>query len=98
MDFQKNNIEIQDKFIVQEYIEGDEYTCGSITLNDNLSGIIIMRRILRDGDTYKCFVEKNEVIEETIRTLLKSIKPYGACNIQLRMKNKIPYIFVVSLM
>ena len=96
LDFQENNIEIQDKFIVQEYIEGDEYTCGSITLNDNLSGIIIMRRILRDGDTYKCFVEKNEVIEETIRTLLKSIKPYGACNIQLRMKNKIPYIFEIN--
>jgi len=83
-------------FIVQEYIEGDEYTCGTINLDDTCKGVIVMRRILRDGDTYKCFVEKNKVIEDTVRTVVNGIKPFGACNVQLRVKNGIPYVFEIN--
>lgn len=83
-------------FIVMEYIDGDEYTCGTINLNNTCKGIIIMKRILRDGDTHKCFVEKNEIIEKEVRLLMESIKPFGACNVQLRLKNGIPYIFEIN--
>ncbi len=83
-------------FIVQEYIEGDEYTCGSINLSNECKGVIVMRRILRDGDTHKCFSEKNPVIEAAVRKITNIIKPFGACNIQLRMKNGIPYVFEIN--
>ena len=83
-------------FIVQEYIEGDEYTCGSINLDGKCKGIIVMRRILRDGDTYKCFSVKNAVIENTVRTIVEAIKPFGACNVQLRMRDGIPYVFEIN--
>lgn len=83
-------------FIVMEYIEGDEYTCGTINLDDSCKGVIIMRRILRDGDTHKCFTEKNEVIEKEVRLVVETIKPFGACNIQLRMKNGKPYVFEIN--
>jgi carbamoyl-phosphate synthase large subunit len=83
-------------FIVQEYIEGDEYTCGSINFDGSCKGIIVMRRILRDGDTHKCFSVKNPIIEQTVRTVLEAIKPFGACNIQLRMKGDVPYIFEIN--
>jgi carbamoyl-phosphate synthase large subunit len=83
-------------FIVQEYIEGDEYTCGSINFDGTCKGIIVMRRILRDGDTHKCFSVKNPIIEQTVRTVLEAIKPFGACNIQLRMKGGVPYIFEIN--
>ncbi len=85
-----------DSFIVMEYIEGDEYTCGSINLNNECKGVIVMRRILRDGDTHKCFSEKNAVIEAAVRKITEAIKPFGACNIQLRMKDGIPYVFEIN--
>jgi len=85
-----------DNCIIQEYIEGDEYTCGSVTLDGKCKGIIVMRRILRNGDTYKAFVEKNELIEETIQNVIEELKPFGACNLQLRMRNGIPHIFEIN--
>ncbi len=85
-----------DNYIVQEYIEGDEYTCGSINLNNTCKGIIVMRRILRDGDTYKCFTENNPIVEDVVRKIVETIKPFGACNVQLRLKNNKPYIFEIN--
>ena len=83
-------------FIVMEYIEGDEYTCGTINLDNTCKGVIVMRRILRDGDTNKCFTEINEVIEKEVRLVVDTIKPFGACNVQLRLKNGKPYVFEIN--
>lgn len=83
-------------FIVMEYIEGEEYTCGTINLENSCKGVIVLRRILRDGDTYKCFVEKNEIIEKEVRLVVESIKPFGACNVQLIIRNGKPYVFEIN--
>ena len=83
-------------YVVQEYIEGDEYTCGSVNLAGECKGVVVMRRILRDGDTYKCFSERNATIENAVTDLLNAIKPFGACNVQLRMRNGVPYIFEIN--
>lgn len=85
-----------DNFIIQEYIEGDEYTCGTINWDGRHLGTIIMRRILRDGDTYKCFVVKNKIIEKVIKKLMNLLQPIGACNVQLRLKDNIPYILEIN--
>ncbi len=85
-----------DDFIVMEYIEGDEYTCGTVNLDETCKGVIVMRRILRDGDTYKCFSVKDEIIEKEVRKVVEGIKPFGACNVQLRMKDGKPYIFEIN--
>ncbi|MCD0486903.1 ATP-grasp domain-containing protein [Pedobacter sp. MC2016-14] len=86
----------EDSFIVMQYIEGDEYTCGTVNLDEQCKGVIVMRRILRDGDTHKCFSEKNPVIEKAVRKVVEAIKPFGACNVQLRMKDGIPYVFEIN--
>lgn len=82
--------------VAQEYIEGDEYTCGSVTLEGKCLGVIVMRRILRDGDTYKAFVEHNPALEATVRTIVEALKPFGACNIQLRIKDGQAYVFEIN--
>ncbi|BCP16176.1 carbamoyl phosphate synthase [Mycobacterium paraintracellulare] len=82
--------------VAQEYIEGDEYTCGSVALDGKCVGVIVMRRILRDGDTYKAFVEHNPTLEATVRTIVEALKPFGACNIQLRVKDGRPYVFEIN--
>jgi carbamoyl-phosphate synthase large subunit len=83
-------------YIVMDYIEGDEYTCGSISLDGKCHGIIVMRRQLRDGDTYKCFVENNDLIQEAVRKVVETVKPFGALNVQLRLKDQTPYIFELN--
>lgn len=86
-----------DNTVVQELIEGPEYTCGAVFLNDKVYGPIIMRRILRDGDTHKAFVERNSVIGGIIRRVLDKLRPFGACNVQLRLpQDGIPYIFEIN--
>jgi carbamoyl-phosphate synthase large subunit len=98
-EFKSTLLEIGDRqkdFIIQEYIEGDEYTCGSVNLDGTCRGVIVMRRILRDGDTYKCFSLRDSLIENTVQKIMDTIKPFGACNVQLRMKNGIPYVFEIN--
>jgi carbamoyl-phosphate synthase large subunit len=88
-------IDIQ-KYIAQEYIDGDEYTCGSVSFDGECMGVIVMRRILRDGDTYKCFSIRDDVIEAEVRKIAGAIKPFGACNVQLRMKDGKPFVFEIN--
>lgn len=83
-------------FIAMDYIEGNEYTCGTVNLDNTCKGVIVMRRILRDGDTHKCFVEKNAVIENEVRKVVEQIKPFGACNVQLRLRDNVPYVFEIN--
>lgn len=82
--------------VAQEYIEGDEYTCGSVTFDSLCRGVIVMRRILRDGDTYKCYVETNPEIVATVATLVQKLGVFGAANVQLRMRGGVPYVFEIN--
>jgi len=91
----KKGIDINN-YVVQEYIEGDEYTCGTVSFDNSCIGVILMKRQLRCGDTYKAFVVKNEKISNFVKSVINVLKPFGACNVQLRIKNEIPYIFEIN--
>ena len=90
-----NGVDISE-YVAQEYIDGDEYTCGSVNLDGKCKGVIVMRRILRDGDTYKCFPVKNALIEEQVTKIMNAIKPFGACNTQLRVRDGKVYVFEIN--
>ena len=93
--FLYNHEENISSFISAEFIDGDEYTCGSVNIR-YCRGVIVMRRILRNGDTYKCFAETNEIIHSCVTSLLNKIIPFGACNVQLILRNKVPWIFEIN--
>jgi carbamoyl-phosphate synthase large subunit len=80
-------------YVVQEYIEGEEYTCGTVTLENRCVGAIVMKRELRSGDTVKAFVVKNEELTAFLKKVINVLKPFGACNVQLRVRENVPYIF-----
>jgi len=94
----KNRLELvdRDNCVVQEYIEGEEYTCGSVVLGGTCVGVIPMRRTLRAGDTYKAFVERDPDVESSVCEIVEALKPFGACNAQLRVRDGVPYVFELN--
>ncbi len=87
---------ITEDYVIQEMLEGDEYTCGTVNMDGKCWGVIVMKRILRNGDTYKCFTHYNKDIENTVFKIMDVLKPFGACNVQLRLQNGIPIVFEIN--
>lgn len=85
-----------DNYVVQEHIQGDEYTCGTVSLENRCVGVILMKRHLRDGDTYKAFVVKDRDLSDFVTSVINALGPFGACNVQLVMKEGVPYIFEIN--
>lgn len=83
-------------YIAQEWIDGPEFTCGTVSFEGRCRGVIIMRRILRDGDTYKAFVEEHPEVERTVRSAAEALEPFGACNFQLRVRDGVSYIIDIN--
>lgn len=82
--------------IIQQYIDGPEYTCGSVSFDGNVLGVIAMQRELRNGDTYKAKVDQNPIVVDFVTRLMQKIKPFGPCNVQLRLKFGIPYVLEIN--
>lgn len=92
-EFDKYNAQLDvNNYLVQEFIEGDEYTCGTVSLEDNCVGTIVMKRELREGNTYRAFVVKDEKLMSFVKRAINFLKPFGPCNVQLRLRDEIPYI------
>ena len=83
-------------YVAQEFIAGEEYTCGTITFDGRCYGAIAMRRTLRDGDTHKAFVVRDAGIEALVRAAAELLNPFGPCNFQLRVRSGKPYIFDIN--
>ncbi len=82
-----------DNYVVQEFIEGDEYTCGTVSFGNQSVGTILMKRELRFGNTYKAFVVQDEKLANFVKNVVDVLKPFGPCNVQLRLRQGSPYIF-----
>lgn len=95
LEFRIGRIDPQN-YIAQEYIEGEEYTCGSVNFEGRCFGTIVMRRTLRDGDTYKAFVEDDPALSSYLTRVAEALRPFGACNFQLRKRGGDPYIFEIN--
>ena len=85
-----------DNAVVQEYLDGDEYTCGSVTFDGRCYGVICMQRELRAGDTYRARVVIDEGLEGFVQQFVEELRPHGPCNVQLRVRRGTPYIFEVN--
>ena len=77
--------------IIQEYVGNDdeEYSVSSFSdKNRNLVSLIIIKRLMMGGTTYKAEIVENEVIEKKVKEIMSKLKPLGPCNIQLRFIDK----------
>lgn len=64
-----------------------EYTCGAICLEGDPMQLITLRRTLKDGNTDTVWLSKDNpaVVHDYVRRVAAALKPYGACNFQLRL-------------
>lgn len=77
------------KPMLQEYLDGVEYTVGIVvdsTGTEILSSIPI-RKIIRNGQTFRAFIEDNKEITETSEKISLSIGGLGPINIQGKLHN-----------
>lgn len=84
--------------IFQEWIAGDEeeYTCGLFRSVSDEIRTIILRRRLREGRTVCGAVEENPAIEALLSALAKALNLRGSINVQLRLRDGVPYVFEIN--
>ena len=82
--------------VAQEFLEGDEYTCGSIYIDDEVKSVICLKRKLKNGNTSIAFSDNKKTLNKYIFELTKILKPFGPMNFQLKMTKKGPYIFEIN--
>ncbi len=82
--------------IVQQYIIGDEYTCGVFRDRNKKTRTIIFKRELQGGLTGHGELVRNEKINELLVSVAEKLDLQGSINVQLRMNNNGIYIFEIN--
>jgi carbamoyl-phosphate synthase large subunit len=87
-----------DDVVVQEFLsdEDGEYTAGTLTFNDTCSASIVMRRDLRDGNTYRAFTVQDGAVDRQVRAMAESLGAYGPANFQFRLSEGRVRVFEIN--
>lgn len=79
-------------YIAQELVgdETSEYTCGVLCWEGKCVQSIVLKRKLKEGNTVFAEYDKNEdeKIAHYVQSIANVLKPYGSCNLQLRIDEK----------
>lgn len=72
--------------VVQEWAGPDdqEYTAGVLFFDGRVEASIVLRRDLRDGNTYRAYVDDYPECEAYVRAVAQALKPFGPANFQFR--------------
>lgn len=86
-----------DNFIAQEFIDAAdaEFTCALWRGNDILRYCTFRRR-LQGGMTGVARVEQHIAIDQALEKIAKSLEGDFFINVQLRLRNDIPYVFEIN--
>ena len=85
--------------LVQECV-GDpdsEYTASVLFFDGDVQASIVMRRDLRDGNTYRAYTGDYAELNEQVRSLGRALRPHGPANFQFRTdKRGEPRVFEIN--
>ena len=92
-----NGCDLSNSFI-QEYINGDEYTVDVLCdINGTPQYIIPRKRIaIRNGITYKCLIENNELLISNCKKIYKEYYIPGFSNVQFIVRNGEAYFIELN--
>lgn len=84
--------------VVQEYVgdAGAEYTAGTLTFDGACRASIVMRRDLRDGNTWRAFLEEDPGLTEQVRGMAEALSAFGPANFQFRLENGQVRVFEIN--
>lgn len=84
--------------VIQKYVGSGstEFTAGTLTFDGRCRASIVMRRDLRDGNTYRAFVEPYGALNVVIEEAANRLQAYGPANFQFRLDHGVPRIFEIN--
>ena len=85
--------------VVQECVGDDhqEYTASGLYFDGRCDAVIVMRRDLRDGNTYRAFTVKDTELDRLVKRWTEALKPFGPANFQFRIdKFGVPKVFEIN--
>ena len=85
-----------DNFIVQEYVEGPELTCGLFRSSTGLCRSILLERELMGDLTGKAITVVNGNISSFLEKIATGLNLVGSINVQMRIKDDVPYVFEIN--
>ena len=73
--------------IIQEYLSdrAGEFTASALVFEGKCDAAIVMKRDLRDGNTYRATVVQDKALEKIVRQWGEKLNPLGPANFQFRM-------------
>jgi len=84
--------------VIQELVAdaGSEYTAGALVFDGRCDASIVMRRELRDGNTYRAFIEPYPDLNRVVRLMAEALGPHGPVNFQFRVDRERVRVFEVN--
>lgn len=85
--------------VVQQMAGGDdqEYTAGVLFFDNEVKASIVLRRDLRDGNTYRAYADDYPECHEYVHAMAHALKPYGPANFQFRIdEHGVPRLFEIN--
>lgn len=84
--------------VVQECVgtKNDEYTAGTLYFDGECKASIVMRRELRDGNTFKAYVDKYPELNEQVKAFCNALQPFGPANFQFRVVDGVAKVFEIN--
>jgi carbamoyl-phosphate synthase large subunit len=75
------------RVVIQECVATDEqeFTAGTLTFDRRCGASIVMRRDLRDGNTYRAYVAAYPELDAQVRRMAEALGAYGPANFQFRV-------------
>jgi carbamoyl-phosphate synthase large subunit len=85
--------------VVQELLpeHGGEYTAGCLVLGGRCAGVVVLRRDLRDGNTYRAYSDEAcDAFIPFVTRAAEALAPDGPCNFQFRIRDGEPVVFEIN--
>lgn len=94
----KEELERRPDLIVQQCIStpDEEFTAGALVFDGRCEASIVMRRHLRDGNTYRAFVGAFPELNAGVRRIAEALGAYGPVNVQFRLDGDQIKVFEIN--
>jgi len=86
-------------YIVQEHVgtPDNEYTASGLYVDGDCRAGIVMRRDLRDGNTYRAYVDDDPLLHGWLRKWTAALAAFGPANFQFRVRpDGTPVVFEIN--